>query len=80
MPMVTEVDRLEVQVLVDNVTDSLSSTPPFVTREWPALVRKGMRRVAGGSLCCANHGLSLVIRATAAGREHVVLFDAGPVD
>ena len=80
MPMLTEVDRLEVQVLVDNVTDSLSSTPPFVTREWPALVRKGMRRVAGASLCCANHGLSLVIRATTAGREHVVLFDAGPVD
>ena len=65
MPTLTEVDRLEVQVLVDNVTDSLSSTPPFVTREWPALVRKGMRRVAGASLCCANHGLSLVIRATA---------------
>jgi 7,8-dihydropterin-6-yl-methyl-4-(beta-D-ribofuranosyl)aminobenzene 5'-phosphate synthase len=78
--MVTEVDRLEVQVLVDNVTDSLSSTPPFVTREWPALVRKGMRRVAGANLCCANHGLSLVIRAVAGQREHVVLFDAGPVD
>jgi 7,8-dihydropterin-6-yl-methyl-4-(beta-D-ribofuranosyl)aminobenzene 5'-phosphate synthase len=77
---ISEVDRLEVQVLVDNVTDSLSSTPPFVTREWPALVRKGMRRVAGASLCCANHGLSLVIRAIAGGREHVVLFDAGPVD
>jgi 7,8-dihydropterin-6-yl-methyl-4-(beta-D-ribofuranosyl)aminobenzene 5'-phosphate synthase len=78
--MVTEVDRLEVQVLVDNVTDSLSTTPPFVTREWPALVRKGMRRVAGANLCCANHGLSLVIRAVAGQREHVVLFDAGPVD
>ena len=78
--MLTEVDRLEVQVLVDNVTDSLSSTPPFVTREWPALVRQGMRRVAGAGLCCANHGLSLVIRATAGEREHVVLFDAGPVD
>jgi 7,8-dihydropterin-6-yl-methyl-4-(beta-D-ribofuranosyl)aminobenzene 5'-phosphate synthase len=80
MPTLIECDRLEVQVLVDNVTDSLSSTPAFVTREWPALVRKGMRRVAGGSLCCANHGLSLVIRATGAGSEHVVLFDAGPVD
>jgi 7,8-dihydropterin-6-yl-methyl-4-(beta-D-ribofuranosyl)aminobenzene 5'-phosphate synthase len=78
--MLTEVDRLEVQVLVDNVTDSLSSTPPFVTREWPALVRKGLRRIAGAGLCCANHGLSLVIRATAGGRERVVLFDAGPVD
>jgi 7,8-dihydropterin-6-yl-methyl-4-(beta-D-ribofuranosyl)aminobenzene 5'-phosphate synthase len=80
MPPLTAVDRLEVQVLVDNVTDSLSSTPPFVTREWPALVRQGMRRVAGASLCCANHGLSLVLRATAGGREHAVLFDAGPVD
>src|SRR5271166_3003562 len=80
MPMLTELDRLEVQVLVDNVTDSLSSTPPFVTREWPALVRQGMRRVAGASLCCANHGLSLVLRATAGQREHIVLFDAGPVD
>src|SRR6476660_6811847 len=80
MPLLTEVDRLEVQVLIDNVTDSLSSTPPFVTREWPALVRRGMRRVAGGNLCCANHGLSLVIRAISGSREHVVLFDAGPVD
>ncbi len=80
MPLLTELDRLEVQVLVDNVTDSLSSTPPFVTREWPALVRQGMRRVAGAALCCANHGLSLVIRAAAGGRERVVLFDAGPVD
>jgi 7,8-dihydropterin-6-yl-methyl-4-(beta-D-ribofuranosyl)aminobenzene 5'-phosphate synthase len=80
MPVLLEADRLEVQVLVDNVTDSLSSTPPFVTREWPALVRKGMRRVSGGSICCANHGLSLVIRATRGDRERVVLFDAGPVD
>jgi len=80
MPTLIEADRVEVQVLVDNVTDSLSSTPPFVTREWPALVRQGMRRVAGGELCCANHGLSLVIRAFDGQRERVVLFDAGPVD
>jgi 7,8-dihydropterin-6-yl-methyl-4-(beta-D-ribofuranosyl)aminobenzene 5'-phosphate synthase len=80
MPTLIEADRLEIQVLIDNVTDSLSTTPAFVTREWPALVRKGMRRVAGGSLCCANHGLSLVIRAIHGEREHVVLFDAGPVD
>ena len=39
-----------------------------------------MRRVAGAGLCCANHGLSLVIRAIAGERDHVVLFDAGPVD
>ncbi len=77
---ITELDRLEVQVLIDNVTDNLSSTPSFVTREWPALVHRGLRRIAGGDICCANHGLSLVIRAIAGEREHVVLFDAGPVD
>jgi len=80
MATLIECDRLEVQVLVDNVTDTLSSTPPFVTREWPALMRHGMRRVSGGALCCANHGLSLVIRASASQHEHAVLFDAGPVD
>jgi 7,8-dihydropterin-6-yl-methyl-4-(beta-D-ribofuranosyl)aminobenzene 5'-phosphate synthase len=77
---ITEVERLEVQVLIDNVTDTLSTTPSFVTREWPALVRRGLRRLGGGAICCANHGLSLVIRATTGEREHVVLFDAGPVD
>ena len=62
MPL-APVDRLDIQVLVDNVTDSLSSTPANVTREWAGLQRRGMRLMAGGSLCCANHGLSLVITA-----------------
>lgn len=79
MPLLTA-DRLEIQVLVDNVTDSLSSVPPFVTREFAALARKGMRIVAGGSLCCANHGLSLVITAHGPAGTHTVLFDGGPVD
>jgi len=74
------VDRLEITVLVDNVTDSLSSTPPFVTREWVRLQQKGMRRTSGGALCCANHGLALVLSMTAAGETRSVLFDGGPVD
>lgn len=73
-------DRIEVQVLVDNVTDSLSSTPAFVTREWVALRRRGLKVVAGGALCCANHGLSLVITAHGPKGSHTVLFDGGPVD
>jgi 7,8-dihydropterin-6-yl-methyl-4-(beta-D-ribofuranosyl)aminobenzene 5'-phosphate synthase len=74
-------ERVEVLVLVDNVTDTLSTTPAFVTREWPRLRRFGMRIVAGGSLCCANHGLSLVVTAHAAdGTARTVLFDGGPVD
>lgn len=73
-------DRIEITTLVDNVTDSLSSTPSFVTREWIRLQQKGMKRVAGGSLCCANHGLSLVITTETAGERRSMLFDGGPVD
>lgn len=80
MAKLTAVDRLDVQVLVDNVTDSLSSTPPFVTREWTQLQRQGMRLTTGASLCCANHGLSLVITAHGPGGARTMLFDGGPVD
>lgn len=74
------VERLDVQVLVDNVTDSLSTVPGNVTLEWPALMRAGMRELAGACQCCANHGLSLVVTAQRGDARHAVLFDAGPVD
>jgi 7,8-dihydropterin-6-yl-methyl-4-(beta-D-ribofuranosyl)aminobenzene 5'-phosphate synthase len=74
------IDRLDIQVLVDNVTDSLSSTPEFVTREWVLLQRQGMRLMAGAALCCANHGLSLVITAHTQSSKRTLLFDGGPVD
>lgn len=74
------VDRIEIVTLVDNVTDSLSTAPSFVTREWPRLQQKGMTRVSGGALCCANHGLSLAITVEAEGERRSVLFDGGPVD
>lgn len=78
--MLQAADRLDIQVLVDNVTDSLSSTPSFVTREWVQLQRQGMRLTSGAALCCANHGLSLVITAHGASGAHTLLFDGGPVD
>ena len=78
--MLQPVDRLEVQVLVDNVTDTLSSTPPFVTREWTVLQRQGMRVSSGGAICCANHGLSLVVTAHGPAGARTLLFDGGPVD
>ena len=65
---------------MDNVTDTLSSTPSFVTREWVRLQRMGMRRSSGGAICCANHGLSLVIAVEADGERRSILFDGGPVD
>jgi 7,8-dihydropterin-6-yl-methyl-4-(beta-D-ribofuranosyl)aminobenzene 5'-phosphate synthase len=78
--MLQQVDRLDIQVLVDNVTDSLSSTPSFVAREWQQLQRQGMRLMAGAALCCANHGLSLVITAHGCSGARTLLFDGGPVD
>ena len=80
MTALQPVDRLDIQVLVDNVTDSLSSTPAFVTREWVTLRRQGLRIQAGGSLCCANHGLALVITTHGQDGARTVLFDGGPVD
>ena len=80
MPTLKPIDRLEFQVLIDNVTDSLSTSPPNVTLEWPALMRAGMRQLSGKCQCCANHGLALIVTAFRGGRKHSTLFDAGPVD
>ena len=79
MDSILELDRLDVQVLVDNVTDTLSSAPPFVTREQQVLRRAGMLRASGAAMCCANHGLSLVLSATIGGATRRLLFDAGPL-
>ena len=75
----TEVDALEVLVLVDNVTDSLSSNPPEVLPEWSVLLTGGKLRVlAGSSICCAHHGLSVLLTASVGGAKRTLLFDAGP--
>jgi 7,8-dihydropterin-6-yl-methyl-4-(beta-D-ribofuranosyl)aminobenzene 5'-phosphate synthase len=79
-PDLQRVERIEIRVLVDNVTDSLSSAPPFVTREWTALGGQGMRIISGDALCCANHGFSVAITAYGPVGHHTLLFDGGPVD
>ena len=80
MPALQPVDRLEFQILIDNVTDSLSTVPPNVTLEWPALMRAGMRQLSGQCQCCANHGLALVVKAFRGTESRTILFDAGPVE
>ena len=73
------VDRLEIVVLVDNVTDSLSSNPPGAMSEWAAGVAAGrIRALSGGCTCCAHHGLSLLITAFIGEERRSLLFDAGP--
>ena len=73
------VERVEVQVLVDNVTDNLSTIPKGFTHEWAYLLRRCLvSEISGQHICCACHGLSLVITARAGDVEHTVLFDGGP--
>jgi 7,8-dihydropterin-6-yl-methyl-4-(beta-D-ribofuranosyl)aminobenzene 5'-phosphate synthase len=72
-------DRLDVHVLVDNATDSLSTTPKHVVAEWPGLVAAGrLSTLSGEVICRAHHGLSLLLTAHAGTERHTVLFDAGP--
>src|SRR5687768_15484931 len=72
------VDALEVQVLVDNVTDPLSTTPDGVRSELACLLHAGMTVWSGEAICCPHHGLSLVLTARAGSTTHTILFDTGP--
>jgi 7,8-dihydropterin-6-yl-methyl-4-(beta-D-ribofuranosyl)aminobenzene 5'-phosphate synthase len=71
-------DRVEVLVLVDNVTDSLSSVPEFVENEFPRFWRRGGRLLSGRALCCAAHGLSCAVTAWRGDTAKTLLFDTGP--
>jgi 7,8-dihydropterin-6-yl-methyl-4-(beta-D-ribofuranosyl)aminobenzene 5'-phosphate synthase len=77
-PGIVAVDALDVQVLVDNVTDPLSTNPDTVQSELARLLHAGMTVWSGEAICCPHHGLSLVLTARAGSSEHTILFDAGP--
>lgn len=73
-----EVDSVEILVIVDNVTDSLSTNPPDVEPEWRGLLSRGRIRVLSGSgICCAQHGLSLLLTARIGDHKQTLLFDTG---
>jgi 7,8-dihydropterin-6-yl-methyl-4-(beta-D-ribofuranosyl)aminobenzene 5'-phosphate synthase len=85
MPPVNEpetVDSVEVHILVDNVTDSLSSVPAFVETEFAGLTRRrqGGWVLGGSCLCCAAHGLSCLVTVKKGGTTRTLLFDSGPED
>lgn len=80
MAQLVEVERLDVQILVDNATDMLSSTPAHAESEGAVLIRRGVRMMAGKCLCCAAHGLSCLLTAQCGGVRHTLLFDTGPED
>jgi 7,8-dihydropterin-6-yl-methyl-4-(beta-D-ribofuranosyl)aminobenzene 5'-phosphate synthase len=76
----TQADHIEVLVLVDNMTDILSSIPPFVTGELARLRQRGMSPAKGAGYCCAAHGLSLLVTAYGGNGPKTILFDGGPAD
>ena len=82
MLAIQEVDAVEVHILVDNVTDNLSSVPAFVETEIAALDRRRnyAYALAGSCLCCAAHGLSCLITTTKGSVRRTLLFDTGPED
>lgn len=75
---VRQIDSCEVLVLVDNVSDILSTVPENVTPEVPNVFNAGAKELSGRCLCCAQWGLSLIVKNRVAGEEHTLLFDSGP--
>ena len=73
------VDSAEVHILVDNVTDNLSSVPSYVETEFAGLRRRrhGHWVLGGSCLCCAAHGLSCLITVRRGARTKTLLFDTG---
>ena len=82
MTNLAAVDSVDIQILIDNVTDSLSSVPSFVETELAGLGRRrGAAWILGGAcLCCAAHGLSCLLTLRNGDSVRTVLFDSGPED
>src|SRR5262245_44234629 len=76
--MIQPVESLEITVLVDNGTDSLSTNPGLVETEMARAWRRGMKWLSGRCLCCAAHGLSCLITTRTPSSQHTLLFDTGP--
>ena len=84
-----QLDELQILVIIDNETDTLSSVDPGVP-QIPEVVHAAARisptryfeghecKAAFDHLCWACHGLSVLITGRRGGRERVLLFDVGP--
>jgi 7,8-dihydropterin-6-yl-methyl-4-(beta-D-ribofuranosyl)aminobenzene 5'-phosphate synthase len=72
------IEACEVLVLVDNVSDLLSTVPDHITPEVPNVVKAGAGMLAGRCMCCAQWGLSLIVTARDGQRSKTLLFDSGP--
>jgi 7,8-dihydropterin-6-yl-methyl-4-(beta-D-ribofuranosyl)aminobenzene 5'-phosphate synthase len=86
---VVQLEELKILVIVDNETDTLSSVDNGVP-QIPEVVHLAARTPASrkyeghecktvfDQLCCACHGLSVLITGRSDGQERSMLFDVGP--
>lgn len=77
-PELAVLDNAEVFVLVDNVSDALSSVPEGVTSEFDILTEAGSKCFSGEGFCFACFGISLLVTGRCEGRVNTILFDGGP--
>ena len=53
------VDKLIVDIALDNLSDSYSSKPHYVSAEFNNVMYAGACEISGTTLCCAQLGLAL---------------------
>jgi 7,8-dihydropterin-6-yl-methyl-4-(beta-D-ribofuranosyl)aminobenzene 5'-phosphate synthase len=70
-------DRLTVDVITDNVSDTYVSKTPFAVSEFSNVVQAGATVIAGETLLVANLGYGLRLRSQRARTTHTLLFDVG---
>jgi 7,8-dihydropterin-6-yl-methyl-4-(beta-D-ribofuranosyl)aminobenzene 5'-phosphate synthase len=78
MPQLRPVDKLVIDIAIDNLSDNYSSKPPHISPEFNNVMAAGAAEISGSTLCCAQLGLALVLTAHVGHRRHTLLFDAGP--
>ena len=88
-PGIIELDELEILVIVDNETDTLSSIDEGVP-QIPEVVQHAARtppsrtfeghdcKVVFDQLCCACHGFSVLLKGKSGEATRTALFDVGP--
>lgn len=72
------IDRLVVDIALDNMSDNYSSKPAHVAPEFNNVIAAGATELSGHTLCCAQLGLALVLTAYVGEQPYKLLFDAGP--
>jgi 7,8-dihydropterin-6-yl-methyl-4-(beta-D-ribofuranosyl)aminobenzene 5'-phosphate synthase len=78
MPQLRPVDKLVVDIAIDNLSDNYSSKPPHISPEFNNVMAAGATEISGPTLCCAQLGLALLLTAYVSNQRHTLLFDAGP--